>query len=61
MQGTNNQPGVIPLTINYCFDAIQNYSNREFLFRVSYLEVPSNLLCNYYYHLYQYVFIYILI
>ena len=44
MQGTNNQPGVIPLTINYCFEAIQNYSNREFLFRVSYLEVLINCL-----------------
>lgn len=39
MHGTKKLPGVIPLAIQECFDAIQLYPDREFLFRVSYLEV----------------------
>ena len=39
MQGSNSQMGIIPQTIQYCFEAIQSHPEREFLFRVSYLEV----------------------
>lgn len=39
MNGTAKQPGVIPLTIFECFDRIRDYEEREFLFRVSYLEI----------------------
>lgn len=39
MNGTLSQPGIIPQAINYCFELIQKYANREFLFRVSYLEI----------------------
>ena len=39
MQGSNSQLGIIPQAIQYCFDSIQSYPDREFLFRVSYLEV----------------------
>lgn len=39
MQGSHVQRGIIPQAIQYCFDSIQLYPDREFLFRVSYLEV----------------------
>lgn len=39
MNGTLNQPGVIPQAIYDCFNSIQLFSDREFLFRVSYLEI----------------------
>lgn len=39
MNGTSKQPGVIPLAIYDCFDKISEYDDREFLFRVSYLEI----------------------
>mmetsp|Transcript_35947 Transcript_35947/g.36629 ORF Transcript_35947/g.36629 Transcript_35947/m.36629 type:complete len:805 (+) Transcript_35947:326-2740(+) len=39
MHGTRKLPGVIPLAIHECFDVIQMFPDREFLFRVSYLEV----------------------
>ncbi|KYN00256.1 Centromere-associated protein E [Cyphomyrmex costatus] len=39
MMGTLEEPGIIPLAIEYMFDAITNIPGREFLLRVSYLEI----------------------
>lgn len=39
MQGTTSSPGVIPLAINDIFSFIRETPNREFLLRVSYLEI----------------------
>lgn len=39
MNGSAKQPGIIPQTIYDCFEYISSMSDREFLFRVSYLEV----------------------
>eukprot|EP00595_Chromulina_sp_UTEXLB2642_P003564 CAMPEP_0196764274 /NCGR_PEP_ID=MMETSP1095-20130614/5787_1 /TAXON_ID=96789 ORGANISM="Chromulina nebulosa, Strain UTEXLB2642" /NCGR_SAMPLE_ID=MMETSP1095 /ASSEMBLY_ACC=CAM_ASM_000446 /LENGTH=744 /DNA_ID=CAMNT_0042119433 /DNA_START=117 /DNA_END=2351 /DNA_ORIENTATION=+ len=39
MTGNNSQPGVIPQAIQHCFDSINLFSDREFLVRVSYLEI----------------------
>ena len=44
MQGSHVQRGIIPQAIQYCFDSIQLYPDREFLFRVSYLEVYNEQL-----------------
>ena len=39
MNGTAKQPGLIPQAIYMCFDSVAQFREREFLFRVSYLEV----------------------
>ncbi|XP_031826684.2 uncharacterized protein LOC116424434 isoform X1 [Nomia melanderi] len=39
MMGNNEEPGIIPLCIRYIFKAISNTTRREFLLRVSYLEI----------------------
>ncbi|CAK9815328.1 Centromere-associated protein E [Anthophora quadrimaculata] len=39
MMGTAEEPGIVPLTIRHMFDAITNTMGREFLLRVSYLEI----------------------
>jgi centromeric protein E len=39
MTGNNSQPGIIPQAIHHCFDSIHSFSDREFLVRVSYLEI----------------------
>ncbi|XP_065281930.1 uncharacterized protein [Dermacentor albipictus] len=39
MMGNSSQPGLIPLAINAIFDIIQNEPEREFLLRVSYMEI----------------------
>jgi hypothetical protein len=39
MNGTLKQPGIIPQAIYDCFNSIHLFSDREFLFRVSYLEI----------------------
>ena len=39
MNGSAKQPGVIPQTIYDCFETITTMPDREFLFRVSYLEI----------------------
>ncbi|KAK1129267.1 hypothetical protein K0M31_020396 [Melipona bicolor] len=39
MIGTSEDPGILPLTVEYIFDAISNVIQREFLLRVSYLEI----------------------
>ncbi len=39
MNGVHSQPGVIPQAVQSCFEAVNSYPEREFLLRVSYLEV----------------------
>ncbi|XP_031826944.2 uncharacterized protein LOC116424546 isoform X1 [Nomia melanderi] len=39
MMGTLEEPGIIPLAIEHMFDAITNTNGREFLLRISYLEI----------------------
>ncbi|KAG5323987.1 CENPE protein, partial [Acromyrmex heyeri] len=39
MMGTSEEPGIVPLAVEYMFDAITNIPGREFLLRVSYLEI----------------------
>lgn len=39
MNGTLKQPGIIPQAIYDCFNSIHSFTDREFLFRVSYLEI----------------------
>ncbi|XP_046741116.1 centromere-associated protein E isoform X2 [Diprion similis] len=39
MMGTQEEPGIIPMAVENIFDAIANTSTREFLLRVSYLEI----------------------
>ncbi|XP_047307060.1 kinesin-like protein KIN-7O [Impatiens glandulifera] len=39
MQGTDSEPGVIPLAIRNVFDIIQEDMDREFLLRMSYMEI----------------------
>ncbi|XP_070384334.1 uncharacterized protein [Dermacentor albipictus] len=39
MMGNSSQPGLIPLAINAIFDIIQNVPEREYLLRVSYMEI----------------------
>jgi centromeric protein E len=39
MRGTPSEPGIIPLAVNEIFDHIANTQDREFLLRVSYMEV----------------------
>lgn len=45
MNGSHSQPGIIPQAIYYCFKSIQDsFPDREFLFRVSYIEVYNEQL-----------------
>ncbi|KAG5314350.1 CENPE protein, partial [Acromyrmex insinuator] len=39
MMGTSEEPGIVPLAVEHMFDAITNVPGREFLLRVSYLEI----------------------
>ncbi|KYN29939.1 PREDICTED: kinesin-related protein 4-like [Trachymyrmex cornetzi] len=39
MMGTLEEPGIVPLAVEHIFDAITNIPGREFLLRVSYLEI----------------------
>ncbi|XP_036150579.1 kinesin-related protein 4-like [Monomorium pharaonis] len=39
MMGTSEEPGIIPLAVEHIFDAIAAIPGREFLLRVSYLEI----------------------
>jgi centromeric protein E len=39
MAGNDQQPGIIPQAIAFSFDLINMFPEREFLFRISYLEV----------------------
>eukprot|EP00854_Cymbomonas_tetramitiformis_P013331 gene13331-15752_t len=44
MRGKRNSPGVIPLAIEGVFSAIQQTPDREFLLRVSYLEIYNEVI-----------------
>lgn len=48
MNGTLKQPGIIPQAIYDCFSSIDLFSDREFLFRVSYLEIYNETVRPYY-------------
>jgi centromeric protein E len=39
MQGCEGEPGIIPLAVKDVFEAIEASEGREFLVRVSYLEI----------------------
>ncbi|KAL4141540.1 hypothetical protein QTP88_004165 [Uroleucon formosanum] len=39
MSGDQSNPGIIPLAINYMFNAMNNSSSREYLLRACYLEI----------------------
>ena len=39
MRGTPDEPGIIPLAVAEIFDKINSMQDREFLLRVSYMEV----------------------
>ncbi len=39
MRGTEDEPGIIPLAVSEIFDHISRTQEREFLLRVSYMEV----------------------
>jgi centromeric protein E len=46
MNGNAFQPGIIPQSIHYCFESIQSlFTDREFLFRVNYIEVLKFSIC----------------
>ena len=46
MQGTNQEPGIVPLAIHDCFECIgsSEQNNREFLLRVSYMELYNEII-----------------
>lgn len=39
MMGSSSQPGLIPLTVDAIFDIIQNMPEREYMVRISYIEI----------------------
>ncbi len=41
MRGTPTEPGIIPLAVSEIFEHISNTQDREFLLRVSYMEVGT--------------------
>eukprot|EP00158_Paraphelidium_tribonemae_P009060 Partr_v1_DN28758_c1_g2_i3_m63324 putative Kinesin family len=44
MQGVDSQPGVIPLAVNDIFHLIHETPDREYLLRVSYLEIYNEII-----------------
>ncbi|XP_068628052.1 kinesin-related protein 4-like [Battus philenor] len=44
MTGTEESPGIIPLAVENLFDIIKNKSDRDFLIRVSYVEIYNDTL-----------------
>ncbi|XP_038079402.1 centromere-associated protein E-like [Patiria miniata] len=46
MMGDSRAPGIIPCAIQDIFDSIENTQNREFLLRVSYMELYNEGLCD---------------
>jgi centromeric protein E len=44
MQGTSGHPGIIPLAMQHIFDMIQESQDKEFLLRVSYLEIYNEII-----------------
>lgn len=45
MRGTSSQPGIVPLAVQDVFDHISITQDREYLLRVSYMEVPASHIC----------------
>eukprot|EP01135_Chromosphaera_perkinsii_P012207 Nk52_evm26s2612 gene=Nk52_evmTU26s2612 len=43
MKGIPDEPGLIPLTVQHVFDHIEETHDREFLLRVSYLEIYNEI------------------
>ncbi len=43
MRGTSTQPGIVPLAVQDVFDHISSTQDREYLLRVSYMEVRAFL------------------
>lgn len=41
MRGTAEQPGIIPMAVQEVFNIIESLQDREFLLRVSYMEVGT--------------------
>jgi centromeric protein E len=41
MRGTADEPGIIPMAVQEVFGLIESLQDREFLLRVSYMEVSS--------------------
>ena len=39
MQGSEGDPGITPLAVQDCFDYIANNHEREYVLRISYLEI----------------------
>jgi centromeric protein E len=39
MQGNPDQPGLIPMAVDEIFDLISNDADRQYLLRVSYIEL----------------------
>ena len=46
MRGTSEEPGIIPLAVAEIFRQIDSMQDREFLLRVSYMEVKASTLCH---------------
>ena len=46
MNGTSDMPGIIPLAIDDVFTFIAEHPEREFLLRVSYMEIYNEVSCN---------------
>lgn len=44
MQGSPNEPGVIPLAVEDVFDKIEHTPEREYLLRVSYMEIYNEVI-----------------
>lgn len=42
MRGTPSEPGIIPMAVQEVFSLIEQSQDREFLLRVSYMEVSSS-------------------
>ena len=45
MRGTFSQPGIVPLAVQDVFDHISSTQDREYLLRVSYMEVQASSHC----------------
>ncbi|XP_032819903.1 centromere-associated protein E isoform X2 [Petromyzon marinus] len=46
MLGSESHPGIIPLAMKEVFDVIKNLPSREFLLRVSYMEIYNETICD---------------
>jgi centromeric protein E len=44
MQGSNAEPGIISLAVSEVFSIIQETQEREFLLRVSYMEIYNEVI-----------------